>query len=64
VDNLLSRSRTAASKRSKITGALVASGAIVVVVEDSVAALVLKAELEGEMGLRKLTGPVSKTTHA
>ena len=59
----------------KITGALVASGALDVVVIDSVAALVPRTELEGEMGdshmglqprllsqaLRKLTGAVSKT---
>src|SRR6185503_9713542 len=59
----------------EITGALVASGAIDVVVVDSVAALVPKAELDGEMGdshmglqarlmsqaLRKLTGVVART---
>ena len=59
----------------KITRAPVASGALDVVVIDSVAALVPRAELEGEMGdshmglqprllsqaLRKLTGAVSKT---
>jgi recombination protein RecA len=59
----------------EITSALVASGAVDVVVVDSVAALVPKAELEGEMGdshmglharlmsqaLRKLTGIVSRT---
>ncbi|MGQ9633008.1 MAG: recombinase RecA [Bryobacteraceae bacterium] len=59
----------------EITAALVASGAVDVVVVDSVAALVPKAELEGEMGgsamglqarlmsqaLRKLTGSVAKT---
>jgi recombination protein RecA len=59
----------------EITSALVASGAVDVVVVDSVAALVPKAELEGEMGdshmglharlmsqaLRKLTGVVSRT---
>src|SRR5262249_51149343 len=59
----------------EITGALVSSGAVDVVVVDSVAALVPKAELEGEMGdshmglharlmsqaLRKLTGTVSRT---
>ncbi len=59
----------------EITAALVNSGAVDVVVVDSVAALVPKAELEGEMGdshmglharlmsqaLRKLTGTVSRT---
>ncbi len=59
----------------EITEALVRSGAIDVIVVDSVAALVPRAEIEGEMGdsfvglharlmsqaLRKLTGAVSKT---
>ncbi len=59
----------------EITETLVRSGAVDVVVVDSVAALVPKAEIEGEMGdqhmglqarlmsqaLRKLTGIVSKT---
>ena len=59
----------------EITEALVRSGAIDVVVVDSVAALVPRAEIEGEMGdsfvglharlmsqaLRKLTGAISKT---
>ena len=59
----------------EITEALVRSGAIDVVVVDSVAALVPRAEIEGEMGdsfvglharlmsqaLRKLTGVISKT---
>ncbi|MCI2057330.1 MAG: recombinase RecA [Oscillibacter sp.] len=59
----------------EITEALVRSGAIDVVVVDSVAALVPRAEIEGEMGdsfvglqarlmsqaLRKLTGAVGKT---
>lgn len=59
----------------EITDTLVRSGAIDVVVVDSVAALVPKAELDGEMGdshmglqarlmsqaLRKLTGSISKT---
>ena len=58
----------------EITSALISSGVIDVVVVDSVAALVPKAELEGEMGdsfmglharlmsqaLRKITGAVSK----
>lgn len=59
----------------EITEALVKSGAISVIVIDSVAALVPKAEIEGEMGdaqvglqarlmskaLRKLTGVINKT---
>ena len=59
----------------EITEALVRSGAIDVVVVDSVAALVPRAEIEGEMGdsfvglharlmsqaLRKLTGVIAKT---
>ncbi len=59
----------------EITEALVRSGAIAVVVVDSVAALVPRAEIEGEMGdsfvglharlmsqaLRKLTGIIAKT---
>ena len=59
----------------EITEALVRSGAIDVVVIDSVAALVPKAEIEGEMGdshvglqarlmsqaLRKLSGIISKS---
>src|SRR5207248_10680299 len=59
----------------EITAALIASGSIDVLVVDSVAALVPKAELDGEMGdshmglqaslmsqaLRKLTGVVSKS---
>lgn len=59
----------------EITDALVRSGAIDVIVVDSVAALVPRAEIEGEMGdsfvglharlmsqaLRKLTGQINKT---
>ena len=59
----------------EITEALVKSGAVDVLIVDSVAALVPRAEIEGEMGdshvglharlmsqaLRKLTGIVSKT---
>ena len=59
----------------EITEALVRSGALDVVVIDSVAALVPKAEIDGEMGdsfvglqarlmsqaLRKLTGVINKT---
>ncbi|MCU1275830.1 MAG: recA protein [Bryobacterales bacterium] len=75
VDNLLVSQPDCGEQALEITGALVASGAIDVAVVDSVAALVPKAELEGEMGdshmglqarlmsqaLRKLTGTVSKT---
>src|SRR5437879_42897 len=75
VDNLLVSQPDCGEQALEITGALIASGAIDVVVVDSVAALVPRAELEGEMGdshmglqarlmsqaLRKLTGAVSKT---
>src|SRR6476646_2053297 len=75
VDNLLVSQPDCGEQALEITGALVATGAIDVAVVDSVAALVPKAELEGEMGdshmglqarlmsqaLRKLTGTVSKT---
>src|ERR1700758_4668056 len=75
VDNLLVSQPDSGEQALEITGALVGSGAIDVAVVDSVAALVPKAELEGEMGdshmglqarlmsqaLRKLTGSVSKT---
>jgi recombination protein RecA len=69
------RSRITGSRRSNITNALIRSGSIDVLVVDSVAALVPKAELDGEMGdsfmgvqarlmsqaMRKLTGIVSKS---
>src|SRR5207302_4023313 len=75
VDNLLVSQPDCGEQALEITGALVSSGAVDVVVVDSVAALVPRAELEGEMGdshmglqarlmsqaLRKLTGAVSKT---
>ena len=75
IDNLLVSQPDCGEQALEIAGALVASGAIDIVVVDSVAALVPKAELEGEMGdshmglqarlmsqaLRKLTGAVSKT---
>src|SRR3982751_6548870 len=75
VDNLLVSQPDYAEQALEITAALVASGSIDVLVVDSVAALVPKAELDGEMGdshmgvqarlmsqaLRKLTGTVSKT---
>ncbi len=75
IDNLLVSQPDTGEQALEITAALVQSGAIDVVVVDSVAALVPKAELEGEMGdshvglharlmsqaLRKLTGTVSRT---
>src|SRR5205823_4581212 len=75
VDNLLISQPDAGEQALEIADTLVRSGAIDVVVVDSVAALVPKAELEGEMGdshmglharlmsqaLRKLTGVVSRT---
>jgi recombination protein RecA len=75
VDNLLVSQPDYGEQALEITGHLVASGQIDVLVVDSVAALVPKAELEGEMGdshmgvqarlmsqaLRKLTGVVSKS---
>jgi recombination protein RecA len=75
IDNLLVSQPDTGEQALEITAALVQSGAIDVVVIDSVAALVPKAELEGEMGdshmglharlmsqaLRKLTGAVSRT---
>jgi len=75
VDNLLVSQPDNGEQALEITGALVASGAIDVAVVDSVAALVPKAELDGEMGdshmglqarlmsqaLRKLTSVVSRT---
>jgi recombination protein RecA len=76
VDNLLVSQPDTGEQALEITAALVQCGAIDVVVVDSVAALVPKAELEGEMGdnhvglharlmsqaLRKLTGVVSRTS--
>jgi recombination protein RecA len=75
VDNLLVSQPDYGEQALEITEALVRSGAIDVLVVDSVAALVPKAELDGEMGdshmglqarlmsqaLRKLTGVVSKS---
>jgi len=75
IDNLLISQPDTGEQALEITAALIACGAIDVVVVDSVAALVPKAELEGEMGdshmglharlmsqaLRKLTGVVSRT---
>ncbi len=50
VDNLLVSQPDYGEQALEITAALVASGSIDVLVVDSVAALVPKAELEGEMG--------------
>ncbi len=75
VDNLLVSQPDYGEQALEITGALVASGSIDVLVLDSVAALVPKAELDGEMGdshmgvqarlmsqaLRKLTASVSRS---
>ena len=75
VDNLLVSQPDYAEQALEITSALISSNAIDIVVVDSVAALVPKAELDGEMGdsfmgvqarlmsqaMRKLTGIVSKS---
>ena len=50
VDNLLVSQPDYAEQALEITGALIISGSIDVLVVDSVAALVPKAELDGEMG--------------
>jgi len=74
-DNLLVSQPDTGEQALEITDALVRSGAVDVVVVDSVAALVPKQEIEGEMGdtfvglqarlmsqaLRKLAGTISKT---
>jgi len=74
IDNLLISQPDYGEQALEITAALISSGVIDVVVVDSVAALVPKAELEGEMGdsfmglharlmsqaMRKLTGAVAK----
>ena len=75
IDNLLVSQPDWGEQALEITSALISSGQIDVLVVDSVAALVPKAELDGEMGdshmgvqarlmsqaLRKLTGVVSKS---
>ena len=75
IDDLLVSQPDTGEQALEITEALVRSGAIDVVVVDSVAALVPRAEIEGEMGdsyvglharlmsqaLRKLTGAINKT---
>ena len=75
VDNLLIAQPDNGEQALEIADNLIRSGAIDVIVIDSVAALVPKAEIEGEMGdskmglqarlmsqaLRKLTGTIAKT---
>lgn len=75
VDDLLISQPDAGEQALEITDTLVRSGALDVLVIDSVAALVPRAELEGEMGdshmglqarlmsqaLRKLTGSISRS---
>ncbi len=76
IDNLLISQPDHAEQALEIAEHLVRSGAVDVVVIDSVAALVPRAEIEGEMGdshvglqarlmsqaLRKLTGAISKSS--
>ena len=78
IDSLLVSQPDSGEQALEITEALVRSGAIDIVVIDSVAALVTKAEIEGEMGeahvgqlarlmsqaLRKLTSALSKSNCA
>jgi recombination protein RecA len=75
IDNLLISQPDTGEQALEITEVLIRSGALDVIVVDSVAALVPQAEINGEMGdqhvglqarlmsqaLRKLTGTVSKT---
>lgn len=75
IDNLIVSQPDTGEQGLEIAEALVRSGAVDVIVVDSVAALVPKAEIEGEMGdshvglqarlmsqaLRKLTGTINKT---
>ena len=75
IEDMLTSQPDTGEQALEITEALVRSGAIDVVVVDSVAALVPRAEIEGEMGdsfvglharlmsqaLRKLTGIIAKT---
>jgi len=75
IDNLLISQPDTGEQALEITETLVRSGAVDIVVIDSVAALVPRAEIEGEMGdafvglqarlmsqaLRKLTGCISKS---
>ena len=78
VDNLLVSQPDTGEQALEITEVLIRSNAVDVVVVDSVAALVPRAEIEGDMGdthvglqarlmsqaLRKLTGPVSRSNTA
>ncbi len=75
IENLLVSQPDTGEQALEITEALVRSGAVDIIVVDSVAALVPRAEIEGEMGdshvglqarlmsqaLRKLTGVISKS---
>ncbi len=75
IDNMLVSQPDTGEQALEITDALVRSGAVDVIVVDSVAALTPRAEIEGEMGdtfvglqarlmsqaLRKLAGNISKT---
>ncbi|KXO17168.1 recombinase RecA [Peptoniphilus sp. GNH] len=75
VENLIISQPDTGEQALEITEALVRSGAVDIVIVDSVAALVPKAEIEGEMGdasvglqarlmskaLRKLAGAISKS---
>ncbi|MEA4888270.1 MAG: recombinase RecA [Clostridiaceae bacterium] len=76
IDNLIISQPDTGEQALEITEALVRSGAIDIIVIDSVAALVPKAEIDGEMGdahvglqarlmsqaLRKLAGVISKSS--
>lgn len=78
VDNLLISQPDTGEQALEITEALVRSGAVDVIVVDSVAALVPRAEIEGDMGdahmglmarlmsqaLRKLSGAIKQTNTA
>ena len=75
IDNLIISQPDTGEQALEIADALIKSGAIDIIVIDSVAALVPKAEIEGDMGdshvglqarlmsqaLRKLTGTIKKT---
>ena len=75
IDGLLVSQPSTGEEALEITDGLVRSGAVALIVVDSVAALVPKAEIEGEMGdshmglqarmmsqaMRKLSGSISKT---
>lgn len=75
IDNLIVSQPDSGEQALEITEALISSGAIGIIVVDSVAALTPRAEIEGEMGqshvglqarlmsqaLRKLTGTIKKT---